>query len=82
VVIGHTLLATLTGVLASALAAGVEILRRLADAVQPELALLLDVRVLPAGRPTPPLPGPLPLTDRRQPGPVLRRGPPLAPAAL
>ena len=82
VLLAQAMLATLTGVLASALAAGVEVVRRFADAVQPRLALLRDLRVLPAGRPTPPLPSPLPLNDCRQPGFVLRRGPPLAPAAV
>jgi hypothetical protein len=82
VLLGHAVLAALTGVLVVALAAAVEIVRELADAVRPALTLLLDVRVLPAGRPTPPLREPLPLTDRRQPGRVLRRGPPVAPAAV
>jgi hypothetical protein len=82
VLLGHALLATLTGVLATVIAAGVEIVRRLADAVRPVLTLLLDVRVLPADLPAPALPEPLPLTDRRQPGTVLRRGPPVAFAAV
>jgi hypothetical protein len=81
VLLGSALLATLTGVLVAALAAGFELVRRLADAVLPALALLRGVRVVPAGRPVPPLPQPLLLTDRWQPGRLSRRGPPRVLAA-
>jgi hypothetical protein len=76
VLLGHALLAALTGVLVAALAAGLELVRRLADAVLPTLVRLRGVQVVPAGRPVPPLPQPLALTDRWQPGRLPRRGPP------
>ena len=60
VLLGHAVLATLTGVLVAALAAGLELIRRLADAVLPALALLHAAR-RGAGRTAaaPPLPEPL-----------------------
>jgi hypothetical protein len=81
VLLGNALLAAFTGVLVAALAAGLELVRRLADAVLPRPALLHVIRVVPTGRPLPPLPQPLPLTDRWQPGRLPRRGPPLVLAA-
>jgi hypothetical protein len=81
VLLGSALLATLTGAVVAALAAGLELVRRLADAVLPAPALLRGVQVVPAGRPAPPLPEPLLLTDRWQPGRPPRRGPPLVLAA-
>jgi hypothetical protein len=81
VLLGNAMLAALTGVLVAALAAGLALVRRLADAVLPPPALLRGVRVVPTGRPLPPLPQPLPLTGRRQPGRLPRRGPPLVLAA-
>jgi hypothetical protein len=76
VLLGHALLAALTGVLVAALAAGLELVRRLAEAVLPASALLRGVRVVAAGRPAPPLPEPVALVDRWQPGRLPRRGPP------
>jgi hypothetical protein len=81
VLLGNALLAALTGLLVAALAVGLEFARRLADAVLPPPALLRGVRVVPTGRPLPPLPRPLPLIGRRQPGRLPRRGPPLVLAA-
>jgi hypothetical protein len=82
VLLGNAVLAALTGVVVAALAAGLALVRRLADAVLLPPALLRGVRVVPTGRPLPPLPQPLPLMGRRQPGRLPRRGPPPAlPAA-
>ena len=50
VLLGSALLAALTGVLVAALAAGLELVRELADAVLPAAALLGVVRVTPAAR--------------------------------
>jgi hypothetical protein len=82
VLLGSALLAALTGVLVAALAAGLELVRRLVDAVLPALALLLGVQVVPTRRPTPPLPRPPALTGLWQPGRLARRGPPLVLAAV
>lgn len=80
VLLAAALLAAVTGVLVAALAAGIELVRRLAGAVLPALALLLGVRPVATPREAPPLPEPLLPTDRWTPGRVLRRGPPVAAA--
>jgi hypothetical protein len=81
VLLGHALLAALTGVLVAALAAGTDLAARLADAVLPALALLLGVRPAPAGSPVPPLPEPPALIDRHRSRGPRRRGPPAFSAA-
>ncbi len=81
VLLGHALLAGLTGVLVATLTAGVELVRRLADAVRPVLTLLVGVRLVPPASPAPPLAEPPVLTDRWHPDRAFRRGPPPAAAA-
>ena len=81
VLLGHALLAALTGVLVAVAAAGLDAVRRLADAVLPELAVLAGVRVVPVSPPAPASPEPPTLTDRWRPCTTLRRGPPAAPPA-
>jgi hypothetical protein len=81
VLLGHALLAGLTGVLVATLTAGVELVRRLADAVRPVLTLLVGVRLVPPASPTPPVAEPPVLTDRWQPDRAFRRGPPPTAAA-
>jgi len=80
VLLGHGMLAALTAVVVAAVAAGLELVRTLADAVRPVLVLLLGAVVVPsASTPVPPAEPPV-LTDRWQPDRALRRGPPLGPA--
>ena len=81
VLVAHALLATLTGVLVAGFATGVDLVRRLAAAVLPVLAVLLGVSRPPRTTTLPPLPEPLSLTDRWQPGHAPVRGPPAAHAA-
>jgi hypothetical protein len=80
VLLGHAVLATLTGVLVTAVRTGVEVVHRLTAALLPVLAGLLGVRTVPVLAPAV-RPEPLPLTDRWQPGRLPRRGPPAGTAA-
>jgi hypothetical protein len=76
VLLGHALLATITGVLVAMTAAGLDVVRRLAEAVLPTFAELAGVLAVPARVPAP-LPEPPVLRDRWQSDGVLRRGPPV-----
>jgi hypothetical protein len=77
VLLGHAVLAGLTGVLVAAAAAGLDVVRRLAAAVLPVPGALVGVRAVPATIRAPQLPEPPVLTARWQPGTALRRGPPV-----
>jgi hypothetical protein len=77
VLLGHAVLAMLTGALVAAAAAGLDVVRRLSAAVLPVLADLVGVRTAPAMLPAPPLPEPPVLRSRWRPGSLLRRGPPV-----
>lgn len=76
VLLGHAVLATLTGVLIEAATSGLGVVRRLAAAVLPSLAGLVGVRVVPVTLPAPPLPEPPVLSNRWQPASAVVRGPP------
>ena len=76
VLLASAVMATLTGVLVTTAAAGLEIVGRLAAAVLPVIAELACVRPHPAALPVPPLPEPAALSSCWRPGSVLRRGPP------
>jgi hypothetical protein len=76
VLLGHAVLATLTGVLVAVTAAGLDVVRRLAAAALPMVAELAGVLTVPAKVPAP-LPEPPALRERWQPGDALRRGPPV-----
>ncbi|HVN10670.1 MAG TPA: hypothetical protein VMT69_01160 [Kineosporiaceae bacterium] len=81
VLLGHALLAALTGLLVAVAVAGVDAARRFADAVLPRWATPAGVRLVPAGRPALQRPEPPALTPRWRPVTALRRGPPVTPPA-